>query len=150
MKKFQFNLDTVLSYKQQVLDNLQNEHSVLLQRVRRQEELVEELEADYAALNREFRQAEREGITIADARAYEMGLRARERTIQAEQKRLEQFRAEAERKREQVVAARQETAALEKLKDKKMEDYRKMVQKGEEQFIDELVSTVRVMNAGAP
>lgn len=150
MKKFQFNLDTVLSYKQQVLDNLQNEHSVLLQRVRRQEELVEELEADYAALNREFRQAEREGITIADARAYEMGLRAQERTIQAEQKRLEQFRAEAERKREQVVAARQETAALEKLKDKKMEDYRKMVQKGEEQFIDELVSTVRVMNAGAP
>ena len=146
MKKFQFNLDTVLSYKQQVLDNLQNEHSVLLQRVRRQEEL----EADYAALNREFRQAEREGITIADARAYEMGLRAQERTIQAEQKRLEQFRAEAERKREQVVAARQETAALEKLKDKKMEDYRKMVQKGEEQFIDELVSTVRVMNAGAP
>ena len=150
MKKFQFNLDTVLSYKQQVLDNLQNEHSVLLQRVRRQEELVEELEADYAALNREFRQAEREGITIADARAYEMGLRAQERIIQAEHKRLEQFRAEAERKREQVVAARQETAALEKLKDKKMEDYRKMVQKGEEQFIDELVSTVRVMNAGAP
>ena len=150
MKKFQFNLDTVLSYKQQVLDNLQNEHSVLLQRVRRQEELMEELEADYAARHREFRQAEREGITIADARAYEMGLRAQERTIQAEQKRLEQFRAEAERKREQVVAARQETAALEKLKDKKMEDYRKMVQKGEEQFIDELVSTVRVMNAGAP
>ena len=82
--------------------------------------------------------------------AYELGLRAQERTIQTEYKRLEQLRAEAERKREQVVAARQETAALEKLKDKKLEDYRKMVQKGEEQFIDELVSTVRVMNAGAP
>ena len=150
MKKFQFNLDNVLDYKQQVLENLQNEHSVLLQRVRRQEELIAGLEADYAALNQEFRQAEREGITIADARAYEMGLRAQEKTIQAEYRRLEQLQAEAERKREQVVAARQETAALEKLKDKKLEDYRKMVQKGEEQFIDELVSTTRVMASNLP
>ena len=91
MKKFQFNLDNVLDYKQQVLENLQNEHSVLLQRVRRQEELIAGLEADYAALNQEFRQAEREGITIADARAYEMGLRAQEKTIQAEYRRLEQL-----------------------------------------------------------
>lgn len=150
MKKFQFPLDTVLGYKQQVLENLQNEHSVLVRRVREQESLIAGLEADYAALNREFRQAEREGMAIARARAYELGLRAQERTIQTEYKRLAQLQAEAERKREQVVAARQETAALEKLKDKKLEDYRKMVQKGEEQFIDELVSTVRVMNAGAP
>ena len=150
MKKFQFPLDTVLGYKQQVLENLQNEHSVLVRRVREQESLIAGLEANYAALNREFRQAEREGMTIARARAYELGLRVQERTIQTEYKRLAQLQAEAERKREQVVAARQETAALEKLKDKKLEDYRKMVQKGEEQFIDELVSTVRVMNAGAP
>lgn len=149
MKKFQFNLNTVLDYKQQVLDNLQNEHSVLLQRVLRQEELITGLEADYAVLNQEFRQAEREGITIADARTYEVGLRAQEKSIQAEYKRLEQFRAEAERKREQVVAARQETAALEKLKERKQEDYRKMAQKDEEQFIDELVSTIRVMHTDA-
>ena len=51
MKKFQFPLDTVLGYKQQVLENLQNEHSVLVRRVREQESLIAGLEADYAALS---------------------------------------------------------------------------------------------------
>ena len=41
------------------------------------------------------------------------------------------------------MAARQDTATIEKLKEKKLEDYRKSVQKSEEQFIDELVSAQR-------
>ena len=49
-----------------------------------------------------------------------------------------------------MVAARQETASLEKLRDHKLEDYQKMVQKQEEQFIDELVSTTRVMASNLP
>ena len=40
MKKFKFALDTVLSYKQQVLDALQGEHAEILARVRNQEELL--------------------------------------------------------------------------------------------------------------
>ena len=46
--------------------------------------------------------------------------------------------------RQQVVAARQETASLEKLREQKLDGYRKAVQKQEEQFIDELVSASRV------
>ena len=38
------------------------------------------------------------------------------------------------------MAARQDTASLEKLKDKKWEDYQKQVQKGEELLIEELVT----------
>lgn len=37
MKRFQFSLNTVLSYKQQVLEELQNEHGQLLYQVRQQE-----------------------------------------------------------------------------------------------------------------
>ena len=33
MKRFQFSLNTVLSYKQQVLEELQNEHGQLLYQV---------------------------------------------------------------------------------------------------------------------
>ena len=43
MKKFQFSLDHVLDYKQQVLEGLQNEHAILMRRVRSQGDLVEEL-----------------------------------------------------------------------------------------------------------
>ena len=43
MKKFKFALDTVLSYKEQVLGVLQGEHAEAVARVRAQEELLEKL-----------------------------------------------------------------------------------------------------------
>ena len=43
MKKFKFALDTVLSYKQQVLGVRQGEHAEAAARVRAQEELLEKL-----------------------------------------------------------------------------------------------------------
>lgn len=145
MKKFQFSLDTVLRYKLQVLESLQNEYAVAARRVREQEALLRQTEGRYRDLNQEFREAAAEGITIADAMGYESGLRVLEKEIQAQEKRLRQLQDEAEEKRLKMVAARQETASLEKLRDHKLEDYQKMVQKQEEQFIDELVSTTRVM-----
>ena len=41
MKKFKFSLDSVLSYKQQVLDALKGEHAAILAEVRAQEDVVE-------------------------------------------------------------------------------------------------------------
>ncbi len=58
-----------------------------------------------------------------------------------------QCQQEVEQKRRQVVAARQETASLEKLRDKKQEEYRKAVQKGEELFIEEVVAAQKAMAA---
>ena len=67
MKRFQFSLNTVLSYKQQVLEELQNEHGQLLYQVRQQELVLQAAEERYRGLNLEFRQAETEGLTIACA-----------------------------------------------------------------------------------
>ena len=47
MKKFRFSLETVLDYKQQVLDALQKEHGVIMAQVKEQEEYLAGLEADY-------------------------------------------------------------------------------------------------------
>ena len=60
---------------------------------------------------------------------------------------LEQLRQEEERKRAQVVAAKQDTSSLEKLKEKKLDSYNKAVQKSEEAMIDEFVSMTRAMAA---
>lgn len=147
MKKFQFSLDHVLDYKQQVLEGLQNEHAILLQRVRQQEQHLDAIKARYQACNREFREAEAVGITVAEALRYESGLRFWEKEIEKNQRLLRQYQKEAEEKRKQVVAARQDTASLEKLKDKKHLTYTQEVQKMEEHAIEELVSTQRVMAA---
>ena len=114
---------------------------------RRKMVVLQAAEERYRGLNLEFRQAETEGLTIAEALRYESGLRFLEDEIQREAKRLREYEAAAEEKRRQVVAARQDTASLEKLKDKKWEDYQKQVQKGEELLIEELVTAARARTA---
>ena len=147
MKKFQFSLETVLDYKQQVLDALQTEHGAILAQVRSQEDLLERLDGEYRQLNDDFTARKMEGMTVLDALAFEQCLRAMETKIQRETQVLEDLRRREEAKRAEVVTAKQDTSSLEKLREKKLDSYNKMVQTAEESMIDELVSTKRVMAA---
>lgn len=88
------------------------------------------------------------GVTIADAMGYEMGLRMLEGEIQREESRLHQLQTEAEERRKRMIAARQDTSSLEKLREKKLESYEKELQRQEELRIDELVANTRAVEAG--
>ena len=147
MKKFRFSLETVMEYKQQVLDSLQAEHGAILAKVRRQEELIEELEAAYRHLAQEFNRRKLEGITILDAMKYEQYLRSSERQLEEAYQHLAKLQKQEEAKRDEVVEAKKETSSIEKLREKKLEVYNKAVQKSEEAMIDEFVMTRRAMEA---
>ena len=147
MKKFRFSLETVLDYKNQALDALRAEHGAILAQVRAQEAVVEGLEREYSQVDGEFTQRKLEGLTVLDALNYEQYLRALEREVKEEYRKLSLLRRQEEHKRGQVVEARKETATIEKLKEHKLEDYRKAEQKDEEQRIEEFVSTTRAMAA---
>ena len=74
---------------------------------------------------------------------YETGLRVLERDIQRETDKLNALRKKEEKKRQEVVDAKIDTSSIEKLKEHKLEDYNKAVQKAEESLIDEFVSSAR-------
>ncbi len=143
MKKFKFALDTVLSYKQQVLDSLQGEYAEAMAQVRAQEALLEDLWQEYRDCDREYHERAAEGLAITDALMYQSALRAAELEIQRETKRLEELEAEAERRRENMVEAKKETSSIEKLREKKLDAYHKAEAKSEELFIEEFVSATR-------
>ena len=143
MKKFRFSLETVLDYKNQARDALRAEHGAILAQVRAQEAVVEGLEREYSQVDGEFTQRKLEGLTVLDALNYEQYLRALEREVKEEYRKLSLLRRQEEQKRGQVVEARKETATIEKLKEHKLEDYRKAEQKAEEVLIDEFVSSAR-------
>ncbi len=149
MKKFHFSLDTVLAYKQQILDSLKAEYAAAQGRVHAQEEVLAAVWRQYRAYNEEYRVRKAEGMTIADATFYQTGLRSLELEIQRETDTLEKLKAEAEEKREQMVEAKIDTSSLEKLRGKKLDLYQKAVQKDEELLIDEFVSAARVNSASA-
>ena len=143
MKKFRFELETVLAYKRQMLDALQVEHAAALAELRRQQELIESLWASYKAYSEEYRVRCAQGLDIRDVLSYQAGLRAREREIQQETDYLAELRKKEEAKRSEVVTAKQDTSSIEKLREKKLENYRAAIAKSEEQFIEEFVSSRR-------
>ncbi|MCI8527432.1 MAG: flagellar export protein FliJ [Oscillospiraceae bacterium] len=143
MKKFKFSLDTVLTYKQQILDALKGEHAALLAQVRAQEKVLEGVWDRYHACNEEYRERKAAGLTIMEATMYQSGLRAVELEIQRETDKLAGFRAQEEKKRSEVVEAKKDTSSLEKLREKKLDLYNKEAAKAEEQFLEEFVSTAR-------
>ncbi|NLK38606.1 MAG: flagellar export protein FliJ [Epulopiscium sp.] len=144
MKKFSFSLETVLDYKNQVLDSLQNDHANAVKQMLTQEERVEQLNRQYVSCNQEFNEKKVHGLTVIEALQYETYLRNLEEKIKKEYQKLEECKKEEERRRAAVVEAKKETSSIEKLKEKKWEQYQKEVQKSEELFVEEFVTYSRL------
>lgn len=145
MKKFFFSLDTVLSYKEQILENLRSEHARILGKIRACEKDIDELETERTVCARELAESRLRGITISKIRTYENYLEALRLRIKRKREVLAELHRQEERKREEVVEAKKETSSIEKLKERKLEEYNKQVMKEEEQFIEEFVSTKNAM-----
>lgn len=147
MKKFKFSLNSVLSYKEQCLESLQNEHAVILARVRSVEDGIKAMEQAYREYDEDYQHRCSMGIAITDARFCESHLRAMENDLRMEYQRLAEVREQAEQKRIEVVAAKQDTASIEKLKAKKEFAYQKAAAKDAEIFVEEFVSAAQVRSA---
>ncbi|MDR0924117.1 MAG: flagellar export protein FliJ [Hungatella sp.] len=140
MKKFNFPLNTVLNYKDQVLDNLKNEHAQIVDQVVRQEKKVDALSDRRKEACNRFQEEIGQGIAVSMMREYETYITFMQQKILAEQGVLQRLKKKEEQKREEVVEARKEVVSIEKLKEKKLLQYNKEVLRSEELFIEEFVS----------
>lgn len=145
MKKFFFSLGTVLTYKEQILENLKGEHAGVIAKLRECEREIEALEKQHRECTIQFNERKMQGMKISDIHTYEHYLEALGLKIRDKQEELEVWKRREEEKREQVVEAKKETSSIEKLKEKKQKEYNKAVQKEEENFIEEFVSTKNAM-----
>lgn len=141
MKKFFFPLDTVLRYKEQVLDSLKGEHARILAKIRECENAIDELEHEFGQCTIEFRQNKMNGMKINEMHTYENYLDSLRLKIRRRQEQLARLREQEEIKRNEVVEAKKETSSIDKLKERKRFEYDKEVQKQEELLIEEFVTT---------
>lgn len=148
MKRFQFQLEPVLDYKQQTLDALMTELSEVQMVAAAQEAARDRAVEALAAYDAEFAEKRAMGFTNLEAVEYEAGQRVLEQRVQREQRLLEQRQRELEAKRAQVVEARQETHAIEKLKEIRRSEYDAAAAKAEEKALDDLTAARRSMAAG--
>lgn len=140
MKKFYFALDTVLNYKEQVLEHLQGEHALIMAEIVECERGIERLEGEEQECIEVLDEKKQRGIGINEMQTYDRFLTSLRKKIEREKERLAEIRIREEKKRAEVIEARKETASITKLKEKKQALYDKEVQKEEEHFIEEFVS----------
>ena len=148
MKKFSFKLEPVLKYKNDTLELLRNEHAKILLRIVKQEEKIAGLEAQRDACAAEFDAKKAGGIAPMEAVNYQNYLTSQNAIIRREYEALAKIREEEERKKEEVLEARKESLAIEKLKELRKEEYRKEEAREQEMFIEEFVSNSRAADRG--
>ena len=140
MKKFKYSLETVYQFKLQVLDKVKEEYAIKQQEVLNQQSLINRLQEEMFHYEEEFEQVKQEGASIETIMMYVNGIERMEKRMGKEKDELIRRTVIAEEKKREVIKANVDTNAFEKLKEKKLEEYRIQGQKAEEQFIEEFVS----------
>lgn len=143
MKRFHFQLEPVLDYKQQLLDSLMAELSNLQAQARQQEERRDLARQQLAAYDEEGARKREEGMTIIEAMEHDTCQRVLVRQLKREEAALVEANARVERKRREVVEARQGTFTLEKLRDIRRKEYDDAVAKAEERTLEDLTAARR-------
>lgn len=140
MKKFSFSLERVLNYKEQVEQNVRNEHAQAVRKVRDKEQQIEELEHQFDSDKCGLEEMKVGTVSAARMQEYSSYLEVLIHRITAEKGNLKKLKIEEEEKRSRVIEAKKEASSIQMLKDKKKREYDAEVAKAEEKEIEEFVS----------
>lgn len=140
MKKFVFSLEKVLTLKQQMLDVAINELSIIQASLYDVITEIERLNALFDEYGAKVREEFQTGITPLKIMAYKGYLSSINEQIKQWIMRKNKLEEEIQSKREEVVTIKSDVSIIEKLKDKKLREYRLSMQKLEEITIEEYVS----------
>ena len=132
------------------MDVLKNQHWEIINKIIDQERLISRLEMRYKESNEDFNKKKADGVSIVEALGFEAYLRVLSKKIREEYDKLDELKKEEEKRRDAVVKAKQEIATIEKLKERKQEEYNKDLQKSEEQLVEEFVTYGRVLQMTGP
>lgn len=145
MKKFKFTLGRMLDYKDQLLDEEKNKLALLRKKKQEIDDHIESLLREPDKISVTMRQEQERGITAFQLLSYESQRTNIRRQIEQLKKEQALAKLEVKRQVQVVVQATQEVSKLDKLQDKQLEEYRKMVMKAEELEIEEFVSSRRIV-----
>lgn len=149
MKRFQFQLEPVLSFKQQGLDALMVELSVIQANVVAQENKRSAAYQRLADYDAESVRKNAEGLSVIEAMERQSCQQVLARRARHEDDELARLRREAEKKREEIVEARKETHSLERLREVRQNEFNAAMAKAEEKELDDLTAARRSASATA-
>lgn len=148
MKKFSFSLQRLLDYKEQVLDI---ERAVLSDMNAALNRLIDELarlREERAKRAEEYRETLQKSVTPLELQTHSNYMRMLEENISQKETQIEMQRQAVENQTDKVRDVKIEISTMEKLREKKLEEYNYLDNKAQEQFIEEFVSNAKAVSQG--
>ena len=143
MKRFRFQLDPVLDFKQRGLEALMGELADIQAQVLAQEQTLDEATARLKDYDAEYRRKKEEGLTAIEAMECQSCQLVLEQRVRRALEDLLVLQKRESDKRDEVVEARKETHTLQRLKEVRRDEYNAAVTKAEEKELDDLTAARR-------
>ena len=140
MKKFVFSLGALYEVKKTQRDRLQGEYAAAEEAHRAAVRKKESLERTLEEKKAEYELKARNGITVADLLGYDNYFEEQLGLIKTAEKDVEKALAEANRRRDALIAVFKEIKVLEKLYEKQYSEYLKEIEKSESKTLEDIVS----------
>ncbi|QAT41994.1 flagellar export protein FliJ [Aminipila luticellarii] len=140
MAKFRFSLKSVEKYRNIMLDGAKARFAKAASDVSRQEELILKIESELIAVNEELNYKNSQGISILEHKGYKSYIKILESNIKNEEEKLKGLRKIEYRRRSEMIAAKTDVMSIEKLREKRFEEYRKEESKKEGLATEEFLS----------
>ncbi len=144
MKKFVFSLEKVLKYKEQVENNLKNEHAQIISAINDEKQKLYALEEEVSINIKNVEYEKQTGCTVQTIQMYEVYQKSLEAKIRRVKQVISQLEVREQKKIDEILEAKKETSSLDIIKDKRFAHYNSEVLKAEEHFIEEFVNNTMI------
>lgn len=133
-----FKLQSVLNYRQSLEDQAQQQLAATQQQRRDTQERIQEQQQAMQSYDRELRQRQQEGLTVAEMELFESRIQDSRRQIEAFRQQLHVLDRRIADQRKHLLEAARERQVMEKLRDKQNAEYEREVSRKERAVLDEI------------
>ena len=140
MGKFVFKLQAVFNLKKQIENNLKNELGKAVQELERQKKKLKDIEFERAIYYQEINVKSSSGISVGKLKEFSSYISHLNEKIDHQKNNIKRAQKSVDKYREQLIIAVQERKMMEKLREKKYEEFMKEQQREEQKIIDEIAS----------
>lgn len=137
-KSGKFKLQSVLNYRQTLVDQAQQQLSSSLQRKTQLEEQLLQQQDGFQRLDQQLKEKQKEGLPVAEIHLFESQILHRRQQILRLQEQLAPLERQILAERQQLMSAARDKQVMEKLKDKQQAEYRQELSRKEREMLDEI------------